>query len=434
MFYLIKKSFKQSISILTILLGVMAVFAFIATVKTAECPALEAGDLFKVPDNSAVYLLNSDMERMYFPHASVYKTWYSDFSAVIEIPNTCVDNYLTPSAPPYGVNYRPGSKLIKVQISPSVYVVEPGNKKSKLGSEAVATALYGADWASKVVDIADVFWPNYIATGDEISETKLHNGMLVKVEGGMVYEIKDNLRYQVDGPVRDIADVQVVTPAVLDSVAEAGSSVAVSNVYKDPTQIETAPPAPKEELKIILDAKEPVSSGRIRITQATGESTNPSIAWAGSNFGLVWEDKRAGEAEIFFVLLDENGQKLSGDVQISYTPELASVNPKIVWNGSEFAVVYTEYSVGAAMSDKLYFVRLDSSGARVGSIVEVASEVDQANPSIAWDGGGYGVIWRKPRTSAAKTYFSYIKGDGTIAPAEKAEDKQEGVEKSEEKK
>src|SRR3990167_10313503 len=175
MFHILKKSFRQSIFILTILLGVLAVFAFTATVKTAECPALEAGDLFKVPDNSAVYLLNADRQRMYFPHASVYKTWYSDFSAVIEILNTCVDNYPTPSAPPYGVNYRPGSKLIKVQISPSVYVVEPGNKKSKLGSEGVAKSLYGDNWAGKVMDVADVFWPNYAATGSEVTEAVPHN-------------------------------------------------------------------------------------------------------------------------------------------------------------------------------------------------------------------------------------------------------------------
>lgn len=232
-----KKTFTWSVVVMTILWS-MGIAALMPTVvNAAECPTLEAGDLFKVPNNSAVYLLNADMNRLYFPHSTVYHTWYEDFSGVVEIPNTCVDAYPAPSSAPFGVNYRPGSTLVKVQISPSVYVVEPGNKKSKLGSEEVAKALYGDNWASKVVDIADVFWPNYSATGDEITEAVPHNGMLVKTSGSAtVYFVKDSELLEVDGSVRDSGDVQVVSQAVLDSVSTGSGTVTSASLYSDPTE------------------------------------------------------------------------------------------------------------------------------------------------------------------------------------------------------
>src|SRR3989339_1375819 len=113
-----KKMFTVSVVVLTIVWS-MGLAAFLpAVVMAVDCPELEAGDLFKVADNTAVYLLNADMERMYFPNAEVYKTWYADYSGINVIPNTCVDAYPAPTAAPYGVNYRPGSRLVKVQISP----------------------------------------------------------------------------------------------------------------------------------------------------------------------------------------------------------------------------------------------------------------------------------------------------------------------------
>src|SRR3989339_659900 len=232
-----KKTFTWSVVVLTILwsMGVAALVPVVANAQAA-CPTLEAGDLFKVPGNSAVYLLNGNMQRMYFPHSTVYHTWYTDFSGVVEIPTTCVDAYPAPSSAPFGVNYRPGSKLVKVQISPSVYVIEPGNVLAKVGSEAVAISLYGSNWATKVMDVADVFWPNYATTGAELTEAVPHNGMLVKVAGGSTYEVVGDELMLVDGAVRLASDVQTVSQAVFDSVSMGSGSVTAASLYADPTQ------------------------------------------------------------------------------------------------------------------------------------------------------------------------------------------------------
>lgn len=392
--------------------------ALVPSAQAAVCPTLTAGSLFKVPDNSAVYLLNANMERMYFPHASVYKSWYEDYSAVVEIPNTCVDNYPVPSAPPYGVNYRPGSRLVKVQISPSVYVVEPGNQRAKIGSEAVARALYGDNWASLVVDIADVFWPNYVSSGSEITEAVPHDGMLVKTANNAnVFYIKNGVRYNVVGNVR--GDVRIISQAVMDRLANAGRTFVSSDIYANPTQLLTVDTQPEEDEEIILDANdetEPVVISSIRLTNATGESINPSIAYNGENFGLVWEDKRAGGigSDIFFALIDKNGNKLITDTSITNTPDLISTNPEIVWNGNGFGVVYAEYSEGASALETVNFVRLSTGGVVIGNKAEVASGVVKPHPSLAWSGDGYGIVYRSPNTQSAKQYYAFVNATGVI--------------------
>ena len=260
-----KKAFSMSVVVMTIAWSIGVAALVPAGVSAAECPALAAGDLFKVPDNTAVYLLNSDMERMYFPNAEVYKTWYADYSGINVIPNTCVDAYPAPTAAPYGVNYRPGSRLVKVQISPSVYVVEPGNTKSRIGSEAVAVALYGADWGTKVRDVSDVFWPNYANNGTELTEATLHNGMLVKKAGTTtVYEMVDGMLKMVDGTlgVATSGDVQTVSAAIFDAAAMSSTNVTVPSLTEDPTQGATTGGVDVTvgDLTVSLSANTPVSS------------------------------------------------------------------------------------------------------------------------------------------------------------------------------
>lgn len=385
-----------------------------AVAHAAECPVLSAGDLFKVLGSSAVYLLNADMERMYFPHASVYQTWYSDYSGVVEIPNTCVDNFPAPAQPPYGVNYRPGSKLVKVQISPSVYVVESGNKISKIGSETVAKSLYGDNWASKVADVADVFWPNYVTKGAELTEAVPHDGMLIKVSNSnVVYQVIGSKRYVVDGTVR--GDVQVVTSQVLNTLIEADTSVLTDSIYDNPAQLEIKAVTMPEDGTGNETPTTTLGILNKRITIASGDSIKPSIAWNGSNYGLVWSDTRnSGKGEIFFALLDEMGNKVGEEVQVTNTPTLVSTNPEIVWNGANFAVVYAEYDDILSVNSTVNFLRINNNGVKIGNTTEVASVIDKTNPSMAYDGSGYGIIWRTPSNSSAKTYFSYLNASGEI--------------------
>jgi hypothetical protein len=206
------------------------------------------------------------MERMYFPHSTVYHTWYEDFSGVVEIQNTCVDNYPSPSVAPYGVNFRPGSRLVKVQISNSVYAVLPNNTIAKIATAEVAEDLYGANWGTLVRDIADPFWPNYVNMEAEITSAALHDGMLVRTSGsGITYHVEDGMLSEVDGDLNFLAsDVRTVSDTLLDAVENSFDTVTMASIVADPSQLgggsgQATPPVPAGNLTIALAADTPAA-------------------------------------------------------------------------------------------------------------------------------------------------------------------------------
>lgn len=152
--------------------------------KAVNAQTLTAGDLVKIPDNTAVYYIGENSKRYVYPHFSIYNTWYKDFSSVKTITLAELQTY------PIGGNItvRPGTKLIKIQSDPSVYAVSSGSLLHKIDSEARAITLYGADWAKKVVDVNDAFFTDYTVSAP-INSDQQPDGTLIK------YDVLPNNKY-----------------------------------------------------------------------------------------------------------------------------------------------------------------------------------------------------------------------------------------------
>ncbi len=112
--------------------------------------------------SSAVYYFAENGKRYVFPTESTYFTWYADFSTV----QTVSDSDLAEIPIGGNVTYRPGVKLVKITTDPKVYAVASDGTLRWVTSEAVAPALYGADWNTKVDDIPDAFFVNYTVGAD----------------------------------------------------------------------------------------------------------------------------------------------------------------------------------------------------------------------------------------------------------------------------
>lgn len=138
--------------------------------------AASAGDLIKMDGLSSVYYLGGDGKRYVFPNEQTYFSWYSDFSSVVTIPQSELESYSLGA----NVTIRPGTKLVKITTDPKVYAVESDGKLKHISDEATAIALYGANWAKKVVDVPDAFFTNYTVASGQVSSTAYPEGSLIK--------------------------------------------------------------------------------------------------------------------------------------------------------------------------------------------------------------------------------------------------------------
>ena len=164
-------NFKKFTFITVSVLFVLMSVGFVAPMRVS---AASAGDLIKMAGNPAVYYYDGT-KRYVFPNETTYKSWYSDFSGVVTVSQSEMENI------DFGgnVTMRPGTWLVKVTTIPKVYAVEPGGVLRWIDSEARATALYGSNWNTKIKDVSDAFWVNY-TTGSTVGSDAHTVGTLVK--------------------------------------------------------------------------------------------------------------------------------------------------------------------------------------------------------------------------------------------------------------
>lgn len=78
------------------------------------------------------------------------------------------------------------------------------------------------------------------------------------------------------------------------------------------------------------------SPKNIRITHDSSVSRYPTLSWTGTEFGLVWDDDRDSNREIYFARIGSYGDTVSGFERITFATGLSGT-PYIAWTGSEYA-------------------------------------------------------------------------------------------------
>ena len=152
--------------------------------------AASAGDLIKMEGNTSVYYFDG-AKRFVFPNEATYFSWYSDCSGVVTIPASELQSYLLGG----NVTMRPGTKLVKITTDPKVYAVEANGTLRHVQTEAQAIALYGTDWAKRVVDVPDAFFTNY-TIGTALTSGSIPAGSLVKNAGSASVYYYDGTNYR----------------------------------------------------------------------------------------------------------------------------------------------------------------------------------------------------------------------------------------------
>ena len=165
-----------------------------------------------------------------------------------------------------------------------------------------------------------------------------------------------------------------------------------------------------------INPDEPGTATNVRVTDSIGLSTNPSLVWTGSVYGLTWNDDRDGNFEIYFARLDGDGNIIGSAVRVTDDPD-SSAGPSIVWTGTEFGVVWSDYRDGGSSDSEIYFARLDRFGRKLGVDMRVTTAgLRSSTPSLVWTGEEYGAAWNDQRDGNWEVYFTRFDSDGNRPP------------------
>jgi hypothetical protein len=197
-----------------------------------SCPSLQAGDMIKVTGKAAIYALNSELETLYFPNGDVFKSWRPTYGDYYSITQACFDSLEVPAVYPGGVNFRPGSYVVKRASSDQLYVVEPNNTLAKITS-VLATSLYGTGYKAMTVD--DPFWPHYVNRGADVVTAVPHPGMLTKVGTVTYYVDADNKLREVTTAGMTANEFQTTFVRTLSATAVADLIIGEDIVAEVPT-------------------------------------------------------------------------------------------------------------------------------------------------------------------------------------------------------
>lgn len=243
---------KRYLALTAVLILVFLEYRPATALSPLPCPTLSVGQMIKVEGKSSIYVVNNKGEFLYMPNGDVFKSWNSDEKYggyYTTISQACFGELQkTPTSPPGGINFRPGSYVVKRPSSSQLYVVLPYNTLAKITPTA-AKALYGATFRPRVID--GIFWANYVNSGPDITIAKPPNGMLVK-HGGKIWYVNGTSLHELptEGFVANrfkAAFVRPVTDAMIVGMSKAPSAVRIGGFdaeIADRTQTTRLPDMP----------------------------------------------------------------------------------------------------------------------------------------------------------------------------------------------
>ena len=131
----------------------------------------------------------------------------------------------------------------------------------------------------------------------------------------------------------------------------------------------------------------------IPICTAPDYQVVPQIAFDGTNYFVVWMDRRSGSNDIYGSRITVDGEVIDTNGFPICTVDSGQEYPGLAFGGTNYFVVWHDYRDGA--NKDIYGARVTTEGAVLepsGIPISVASNI-QANPEISFDGTNFFVVW-----------------------------------------
>ncbi|MDO9390403.1 MAG: FlgD immunoglobulin-like domain containing protein [bacterium] len=150
------------------------------------------------------------------------------------------------------------------------------------------------------------------------------------------------------------------------------------------------------------------------ISTVADNQVEPSVAFNGTNYLVVWEDYRNGSyPDIYGVLVSKTGVALDTVGIAICKGNLYQYSPFVAPDGTNYLVVWEDFRNG---SYDIYGARVNQAGAVLDSssiaICTVANH--QYSPSIVFDGTNCMVVWEDLRNGSYDIYGARVNQAGTV--------------------
>jgi len=323
------KLFSGFVTLTTILWSVG--FGTLALPSVASAATLSAGDLIKA-SGPAVYYYAADQKRYVFPNEKTYWSWYQDFSSV----NTITDGELAAIMIGGNVTIRPGTKLVKITTDPKTYAVTKGGVLHWVESEAVATALYGANWAQRVVDVPDGFFVNY-TVGSSIPTAVHPDGTLISYTGSTdKFVVSNGKKRKISSDAwtangwnaTNVIQTTVVYPAGSDVTAResayADTIVAVAAPGPGPGPVSTGTLSVALATDTPAGVTVPKNAASVMLAKFTFTASAGDVVITGLRFHRVGIGSTTDFSNVY--LYDGNGTRLTSGRTVNSTTNLVEFN------------------------------------------------------------------------------------------------------------
>jgi hypothetical protein len=152
----------------------------------------------------------------------------------------------------------------------------------------------------------------------------------------------------------------------------------------------------------------------VAVCGTTNEQWFPAMDFDGSNFLVVWEDGRGSGYDIHGsrvtptgIILDPEGISIAATATMQHDPEVG-------FDGTNYLVVWEDSRSGAPFD--LYGTRVGRDGVVLdtSSFVISGAANGQWEPSIAFDGTNYLVVWSDLRRGPFDVYGARVTRSGTV--------------------
>lgn len=131
----------------------------------------------------------------------------------------------------------------------------------------------------------------------------------------------------------------------------------------------------------------------VQVTTSAGDGYGPDLVWTGRELGVVWDDRRDSNYEIYFARFNAELQRLTGDIRVTEALDW-SLYSQVIWSGREYLILWQDER---SYYFQIYAQRIGPSGL-AGDALQLSDtdtwfgEVAES-PRAAFDGQSYHVVW-----------------------------------------